>query len=688
MLSKIIVNSPWYYFLLSLLLGFGLALLLYYRNKKNSDVPKIIFRVLFVLRFLIISSISFLLLTILFRRVQNETQNPVILLAIDNSTSMASTADSVSLKNNFLPALSSFSQTVSEKFSVKNILFGDKVNSTEMAPDFSERETDMESLLLDVENNYSNQNVGALIIFSDGIYNKGASPVRLAEKSGYPIYTIAWGDTNEVKDIAIQKVNHNQVAYAGNNFPVEVVVNAKKYQGKEVTVSLLRNGIEKTKQTLKITSADFLATCNFSLTAESSGFVRYTAKVSVLEDEKNVSNNNQSFVIEIIDNREKILLLAGAPHPDLSALREAIASSITYELEYARADEFKQPLKVYSLVILHGHSGTQIPVINECRTNSIPLWIINPRHTESIPGVKITGSQNRYSDSEPVVSSSFGLFTITDNLKNFMSDLPAVKTVFGNYALSNGANSLINQRIGAVETENPILFFNQVNGLKSAVFLGDGLWRWKTRDYEEHSNTNLFNELVSKSIQFLAIKSDKSFFRINAPKLINENEAVELSAEVYNKSYELISDPDVTLNLTNADGKKFNYTFGKSSGLYRLNIGLLPAGEYSYEAKVKVKDELFVKKGIILVKEVVAEKINTIANHQLLYQVSTRSKGKLYYPTDLQKLRDELLKSEQIKPITYSQVTTSPLIEVKFLFWLLLILLATEWFFRKRYYSI
>lgn len=687
MLSKVIVNSPWYYFLLSLLVGFALTFWLYYRNKKNSEVPSKVVRLLFFTRFLMISFISFLLLSILFKRVENETQNPVILLAIDNSTSMVAKDDSLHLKKDFLPALSSFKDQIAEKFSTKTILFGDEVTSEKDA-DFLDKETDMERLFLDVENNYSNQNVGAMIVVSDGIYNKGSNPLHLSEKLGYPVYAIALGDTNEIRDVAIQKVNHNQVAYSGNNFPVEVVINSGKYQGKEVTVSLLRNGQEKAKQNVTITSNDFLSTCQFSLAAESSGLVKYTAKVTVLDGEKNVSNNSQSFVIEVIDNREKILLLATSPHPDISALREAIAGSISYELEYSSTENFKQPLKAYSLVILHGHTTAQANIISDCKNNNIPLWIVNPRSTEGIPGLKIAGVANRFNDSEPLLNGGFTLFTISDNFKKLIKNLPAVKSPFGNYTLSNGSNSLIDQRIGSVETENPILFYNSINGAKSAVFIGDGLWRWKMRDFEEHGNHNLFNELISKSIQFLAIKSDKSFFRVTAPKLVSENEAIELNAEVYNKNYELITEPDVSLILSDSENKKFSYTFGKSAGPYRLNIGILPPGEYRYDAKVKVKDELFTKQGIIVVKEVVAEKINTVANHQLLFQLANLSKGKLYYPNELDKLKEELLNSEQIKPITYSQVTTSPLIELKYLFWLILILMAVEWFFRKRFYSI
>ncbi|PBQ31584.1 hypothetical protein CNR22_07325 [Sphingobacteriaceae bacterium] len=671
-----------------MVLSAAISLLLYYKNKKNSEASTTVLKGMAALRFLSFFFILLFLLNIFFKHLQNETENPIVLLAIDNSSSIRSSADSAFVQGDFLNQLEKVRSKLGEKHTLKTVLFGSKAQTSDEKATFSEKETDLENLVNEVENNYSNQNIGALIVVSDGIYNKGSNPVYSAEKLGYPIYTVAMGDTNEIKDVLIQKVNHNQVAYAGNNFPVEVVVNAKKFAGKEVIVSLLEGGTEKSKQTLKIASDNFLSTCNFTLSASKVGVVRYTAKVSILDGEKNTANNSQPFVVEVIDNKEKILLLAVIPHPDVAAIKEAISDGTNYEVDYALTQDFTKPVKPYSLVIIHGYSAAQAQLIADCKNNLVPFWIINPAGPENLPGLKISGSLNRYNDSEPYIENSFGLFTISDDLKKFAKDLPAVKTFFGNYSIGNGSNNLINQRIGQIETENPILFFTESSGLKSAVFLGDGLWKWKFRDFAEHKNFNLFTELISKSVQYLSVKSDKSFFRVSAPKIINENTEIELGAEVYNKSYESVTDPDVTLVLTNSEDKKFNYTFSKTTSAYKLNIGVLPPGEYRYEASVKNNKELFVKQGVFAVKEVISEKINTVANHQLLYQLANRSNGKLFYPNELQKLEDDLLKSDKIKAITYSQISTSSLIDLKWLFWLILGLLSAEWFFRKRFLSI
>ncbi|MBI2721199.1 MAG: hypothetical protein HYX39_03380 [Bacteroidetes bacterium] len=688
MFSKLIFNCPWYYVIICLACGAIFSGFLYFKNKRNTDVSNNILIILTGLRFLSCTLIAFLLLNIFIKQLKNETQTPTILLAIDNSQSIVAAQDSNFIRKEFIKNLDDVKNNINKNYTLKTILFGAQTITGDAKPDFRDKETDIDNLIGEVENNYSNQNVGALIIVSDGIYNKGSNPLYNTEKLNFPIYTIALGDTNELQDISVQKINHNQFAYSGNAFPAEVIINAKKYKGKEVTVSLTDARGKKLSQKISINSDNFLSTVTFTLNADFPGVQRYAVNINALEGEKNISNNYQSFVVEVIDNRSKILILANYPHPDVSAIKEALLTNGNYEVDYSLIGDFKKPLKQYSLVILHGYSASNTQLANECKTNLIPVWLVNPASAENLPGIKIASSFNKQNDAEASFNNSFGLFTISDELKKFIKDLPALKTFFGNYSLSNGANSIINQKIGTVETDNPILIFTETNGLKSSVFVGDGMWRWKMRDFYEHKNNNLFNELLSKIIQYLTVKSDKSFFRITSPKIVNENEMLELGAEVYNKAYELVNDADVQLTLTNSNKKQFNYTFSKTSNAYKLNLGFLAPGEYKYEAKVKIGSELYVKNGSILVKEIMAEKINTIANHQLLFQLSYRTGGKLFYPKQLNKLSEEIAKNQLIKPITYSTNLTTSILDLKWILFGILILLSLEWFLRKRYLTI
>lgn len=679
---QIISNYPWYYTLLCLVAGFVFSGALYFRDKKNIDRSKALLISLAGLRFVSVSLIALLLLDIFIKRLVNETEKPVIILAQDNSSSIVAGKDSTEIKTDYTKALAAFVNAVKEKYDVKSYQFDSETKPSE-SYDFKGKETDISNVFSDIENNYANKNIGAIILATDGIYNKGTNPLYSIDKLNAPIYTIALGDTIPLKDVWIQTINHNQIAYLGNAFPAEVIVNAIDLKDKQVTVSITQQGKLLKQENVTINSNNFSKPYNFILDATTAGVQKYTVTLSTLEDDKNKLNNTQSFIVDVIDNREKILILANAPHPDIAAIEQSISVSQTYEVEVSLLDKFTKPLKPYSLVILHQTGNIPQRILAELKANNQSIFFIGLNAPAGILGIDAHSVSNRFNDVEPSVQTQFSLFTISDALKNYLKELPAVKCNFGNQSISNGANALINQRIGAVDTDNPLLYFNELNGIKTASFIGDGLWRWRMRDFADHNNFNVFNELISKTVQYLSVKADKSFFRVFTKKIINENEALDFTAEVYNQSYEQITEPDVTLVLKDAQNKTYNYTFSKKQTFYSLAAGQFPAGEYAYEAKVKYADKLYTKSGMVIIKEIVSEKINTVANHQLLYQLSKKSGGKLVYPNQLEQLQKEILANSTIKSITYSHKQLTDLVNLKWLFFIIILLLSVEWFLRK-----
>ncbi|MFN6037382.1 MAG: hypothetical protein ACK452_02855 [Bacteroidota bacterium] len=254
----------------------------------------------------------------------------------------------------------------------------------------------------------------------------------------------------------------------------------------------------------------------------------------------------------------------------------------------------------------------------------------------------------------------------------------------GNYNLSPDINILLYQRVGVVQTENPLVCFSSNALSKSGFILGDGIWRWKLRDFEEHENFEIFNELVNKMVQYLTVKEDKSFFRLFSKKIFNEGEEISFDAEVYNKSYELITDPDLTATITDGSGKKFEYTFSRNQKNYKLGGLFFPPGEYTFEARVKINGTLYSKRGVFSVLEVMAEKINQVANHQMLFNLSRQTGGKMYYKKQFEEMIKDLKNTEDFKTISFEQKKLTDLIDFRWLFFIILGIATIEWFIRKR----
>ncbi len=676
---NLVSHYPWYYTLLCFVAGFVFSVALYYKDKHNTERSKKLVYGLATLRFISSSLIAVLLLNIFVKQLINEIEKPIIILAQDNSSSIIAGKDSLSIKKDYLNNLNSLKKIIDEHYDLKTYQFDNKPKRSDTS-DFKGKETDISKLFLDIENNYSNKNIGAIILASDGIYNKGTNPLYSIEKINAPIYTIALGDTTPLKDVWIQTINHNQVAYLGNLFPLEITINAIDLKNKSIKVTISHQNQILKSDNILINSNSFSSTLNYYLNADKSGIQKYTVSISDLKEDKNKPNNTQSFVIDVIDNREKILILTNAPHPDISALEQSISASQSYETEIAYASSFNKPLKPYSLVILHQLNNIPSRISNELKTNKQSVFIIGNNNDISTNKPILS---NKTNEVEAVYQNQFSLFNLTDELKNFIPSFPAVLTplkVNTNYI---GSNILISQKIGVIETNEPLFTFNEINGTKTASFIGDGLWRWRMRDFAEHNNHSLFNELIHKTIQYLSVKADKSFFRITTKKIINENESLDFTAEVYNQSYELVTEPDVTLQLKDEKGKIYNYVFTKKQTMYQLSAGQFLAGEYTYEAKVKYGDKTYTKSGTILIKEIISEKLNTVANHQLLYQLSSQSKGKLYYANQLKQLEQDILNNNTITSITYSHKQITDLIHLKWLFIIIIMLLSTEWFLRK-----
>ncbi len=686
---NIVFDYPSWFSILCLLLGFAYAFILYRKDKKFNDSSIGLVRVMAAFRFCVVTFLCFLLLSPLLKTINRTVEKPVIIIAQDDSESIRIGKDSVFYKDEYAPKIQKLKDILSEKYEVRIYTFGDKFKEIPYFDSlkFNEKQTDISSVFDEVETRYSNRNVGAIILASDGLYNKGSNPVFTSDKIKIPVYTIALGDTTIKKDLILTKVEHNRLAYLGNEFPLEIVVTAKQLKGKSSTLSVTKGGATFFTQQINFNSATFSITIPVLLQAKEVGLQHYKVRLSAVDDEMSISNNSRDIFIDVLDARQKILILSDAPHPDVAALKQSIESNQNYEVESFTTDNFNQSLKKYNLIILHSLSATKTvgaKIISEINASDIPVWAFSGSNSMLRNDLTPFSKTNKTNEVEPKLDENFPMFTISDALRNAFKDFPAVVAPFGSFQSNNNNNILLYQRIGIVDTETPLMLFSEMGEKKIGIFTGEGIWRWRLQDFAANGNHQLFDEFVSKTVQFLSVKVDKSFFKVIGKNNFFENEAIEFEAEVYNASYELINDPEVNMVFTNADNKKFNYTFSKTSNAYHLNAGMMPVGEYKYDANVKVGEKIYTQHGEYSVTALQVELVNTVADHQLLYSLSKKHDGELIYPYKLEELAEKLNARDDIKSVSYNEKKLNDLINLKWIFYLLLIFLSAEWFMRKR----
>lgn len=685
---NIITEYPIWLSVLCVITGAIYSIILYRKDKRLTDVSMFVRRSMSVLRFLSISLLAFFLLSPLIKHISRRVEKPVIIIAQDNSESILIGKDTAFIKSEYKLQMKQLTEELSDKYDVRLYSFSDQITEQRSFDSilYDEKQTDISMFLNELETRYANKNVGALILASDGIYNKGANPVYTSEKLKYPIYAIALGDTTIKNDLLVAKVDHNRLAYLGNQFPLEINITAQKLSGKSATLTISKSGQTLFSQQININSESFSTTVPVYLDAKETGLQHYRVMLTSLPDEVSTANNFKDIYIEVLDARQKILLLSDAPHPDVAAIKQSLENNQNYEVESYLADNFDKSVNKYNLVILHSlpNNKNSIPkLIKEITENTTPVWIFTGASSFLKNGFSYTTAQ-KTNDVEPLLDPDFPLFTISDELRTAVKDFPAVSCPFGMSQTAENANVLFFQRIGVVDTKTPLMQFFVQNENKMAIFNGEGIWRWKLQDYAVNNSHQLFDEFVFKTVQYLSVKMDKSFFRIITKNNFLENENIELEAELYNESYELINDPEVSVNVINKENKKYPFVFSKTNNAYRLNAGVFPVGEYKYQAQVKVGSKLHTQSGSFTVAPLQVELTNTTADHQMLYTIAKKHQGQMVYPRNIGSLIDLLNQREDIKSISYSEKKLDDLINLKWIFFLILFLLSLEWFMRKR----
>ncbi|MCB9314539.1 MAG: hypothetical protein H6569_00230 [Lewinellaceae bacterium] len=686
---------PAWFLIFCALLGLGYALLLYYRDTTFREQAPTLNRWLGVLRWLTITILSALLLSPLLKSVLTETKKPVVILAQDASESVGA-----ELRG---PALETYKQdwqnlraALEDDYEVHELAFGDAVREG-VDFTFDDKVSNLSEALRDIYDRYGAQNLGAVILASDGIYNEGSNPAYSGAQLAAPVYAVALGDTTPKKDLLVKRVFHNKIAYLGDKFSIQIDVAAVNCSGSQsvLAISKVDGGQVRSLQTfpINVTGNDFFTTREVVLEADQPGVAQYRIQVAKVPGEASAANNSRDIFIDVLDARQKILLLANSPHPDLAALRQTLEGNKNYQVAVAYINDPGIDVSKFDFVIFHNlpSNGNDISgLLNTLNTKNIPRMFIAGMQTnygalarvQSLASVQSNAQQS--DDVQGTVASQFATFSLSPELISELPKFNPVTSAFGNFAATPQAQVLLWKRIGKVDTEQPLLAIGESNGIKVGLFLGEGLWKWRLFDYMQHNNHQIFEELVGKTVQYLTLKEDKRKFRVTLDQnIFNENEAVTFGAELYNDNYELTNDPDVAMSIRNAEGKEFLYTFNKVGKAYALNAGIFPMGNYRFRATTNFNGQNFVYEGRFSVQPIQLELFETTANHAVLRQLSSQYGGAMVPASQLAGLAEQIKSSATIKPVIYQSTRTNPLINIKWIFLLLAGLLSVEWFLRR-----
>ncbi|MFN3876096.1 MAG: hypothetical protein ACK4L7_09330, partial [Flavobacteriales bacterium] len=399
-------HSPWLA-TLCLALGIGLAWWLYRRQPGREGLGPRLSLALGALRAAAIALIAFFLLEPMLRLMVREVRRPVVALLHDGSRSLLLAGDTAAQRGAYADELRALQERLGEAFQVRAFTYGAGLRE---GLHFGQEEeaTDLALALREVGDRLGGPDLAAVIIDGDGIINRGRDPRLEAERLAAPVHVIALGDTTVRPDLAVQGVDHNRLCFLGNEAPVRARIMAHRLKGRRARITLKQGGRELASHEVAIAADPFLHESAFTVRPEEPGVRRYTIEVAALDDERGTANNTMDFFIEVLDGRQKVLVLGASPHPDLGALRLALGGMEGYEVELAMAQEFAGAPEAYDLLVLHQLPGPRADVgglLERARAKGIPvLYVLGGQsgfeaYNAQQAGVRVSGARPAITDA-------------------------------------------------------------------------------------------------------------------------------------------------------------------------------------------------------------------------------------------------------------------------------------------------
>ena len=643
-----------------------------------------------LLRFLSVSIITFLLLTPLIRRTTRQVEKPVIAIGIDASQSVVSATDSVEVRQRLIPGIEDLSRKLSDRFEIVSYTFGQDV-SAGLQTGFMGKHTDISEFLNDLGGRFVNRNLGAVVIATDGIYNKGSNPVYAAHKLGVPVYSIALGDTSLHEDVLIKFINTSKQVYLDDQFPFEIMIELDKFAGRNTTLTIRHSGATVFSRPVNAYDERSFVKVSGTLQAKEKGIQKYSVLIETAGNEFNKANNKRDFYVEVLESRIRVALVYEIPHPDISAIVSALGSSAKFQLTQLKPGDLQNRPKEFDLYIFYQlPSPASLTDPSKLLPQGSPALYIVGSQTDLTgfnrikTGLAINSPRRSVTDIQAILNPDFSLFGFSKDASSLIREFPPLQSPSGTFETGVPTDVLFYQKIGNVGTKFPLVMFFDTPQRKTGIIAGENIWRWRMSDYMQKSDFVMFDEMFSKIVQYLAVKNDPSPFRINVKNRLEEGDPLEFDAMLFNPSHEPVNAPDVMLELKNEEGKIYPFLFTRTDKAYYLNAGYFPSGSYTYNASVKTAQAVYRKQGMISIMPMDIEFVNLVADHALLQQMSARNEGKMVLQKDIPGLADLIMKRNDLKPVSHLQRRYTELTGEWWMFLLIIILLSAEWAIRKR----
>lgn len=568
--------------------------------------------------------------------------------------------------------------------------------------------------------------MGAVVLISDGSENAGgidSAKLDQIRQRRVPVYTVGVGKETSERDIEMEEVSGPGRSLAKSRVTLYASFTQRGFAGQRARISVrdgeqvllqrditLRNDGERQTETLLVRAGDPAI---------------HLLRVSVepLEAELNKNNNFSTHVLQVSDQKRRILILDGEPRWDFKFTRRALVADEALEVVSAirttqnkfyrqgvnGPDQLKDgfPTTVDELFQFDGIviGSVDVNSLTAAQQNMLREFVdrrgggilfLAGRESFSETGWQRTPLAELMPTYLPDKKGTFGRDFVSLNLTEAGADSPITRLLDDRAAnlkrwaeLVPVANSqdLGSPKPGAqtlleIKGRGPALLTQTFGRGRTAALASAGTWRWQMQyDHADLTHETFWQQMI----RWLAGETPGRVQLTLSRPLLRDAGDIEFRAEVRDDNYQLASDATANAEVTLPDG---------SSQLVRLSADPRTPGSYtgrwtapaegSYLAKASaVRGDKISGEDILAFRREngVAESFRTYQNRDLLERLATATGGRYYPLRDFSRLTEE---------VTYSDAGISmrearDLWDMPAIFFAAILLRGAEWLLRRRW---
>ncbi len=675
-----------------------------------------------------------LLLMILFepiiRLVRRQDQRPVVAVLIDDSQSMT-IRDGAGDRAQILRAIlsKSIGKHLPPSAEVKYYTFSSKVRPQQQlvidSLSFNGEVTDLSEAFGAMKERLQKENIRAAILLSDGDYTAGKNPLYDAEALAIPVYTIGVGDTADQKDLLIGRLLSNNLAYTETQVPVDVTVRSTGFGGEnvELTISDAAGVQDRKKFTLQSGMHEY--PISLHVIPKEEGTKKYTVSVSKLPGELTERNNARSFFMKVLKSRLRVLLIAGAPGPDVAAVRQILTEDNQLNvrtLVQKNASQFYEGTLTKSLIdsadclvsVGFPSAFTSDAAVQQLRDAiseaKKPLLFINGKTIDyqklQLLEPFLPFSWSAAGDAEVLAGSSVPekakhhtLISMEGKVSaETWQQLPPLYKSQTAFRAKPEAEVLAFAVLQNIVFPEPLVALRNIARQKSFAITGYSIWRWRLMAQTNPQTAHFLPLLLTNTVRWLTTNEDNKRVRILPVKeMFTSAEPIEFTGQVYDEQLRPVDNAEVSVQMERgspptarrmpaAGMEKVQFNLVSiGSGMYEGSIEGVGEGDYAFVGKASTDGRpLGDDRGTFSVGEVNVEFLDTKMNKQLLEQIAYRTGGRYYDLKDAGSVDGDLSASVKLEPKELVEASEVELWNWKYLAGIVIFLFALEWFMRKR----